>query len=37
MLKHILNSDKNLPSNIDVSSIKKIAEDLTYRVYKKNK
>ena len=28
---------KNLPSNIDVSSIKKIAEDLTYRVYKKNK
>lgn len=35
MLKHILNSDKNLPSNIDVSSIKKIAEDLTYRVYKK--
>ena len=35
MLRHILISDKNLPQNIDVSSLKKITEDLTYVIYKK--
>lgn len=35
MLKHILISDKNLPSNIDVSSIVKISDDLTYKICKK--
>lgn len=35
MLKHILVSDKNLPSNIDVSSIRKMANDLTYKICKK--
>lgn len=35
MLRHVLISDKNLPQNIDVNSIKKIAKDLTYVIYKK--
>jgi hypothetical protein len=35
MLKHILISDRNLPSNIDVKSLTKISEELTYTISKR--
>lgn len=37
MLKHILVSDKNLPSNIDLSTLRKIGKDRTYSISKKIK
>lgn len=37
MLKHILVSDKNLPSNIDINTLKKIGKDCTYTINKKIK
>lgn len=35
MLKHILVSDKNLPSNINLSTLRKIGKDCTYSINKK--
>ena len=37
MLRHILISDRNLPSNINVSSLKKISDDLAYEICKRKK
>lgn len=35
MLKHVLVSDKNLPSNIDLNTLRKIGKDCTYSISKK--
>ena len=35
MFRHVLISDRNLPQNIDIESLRKVAEDLTYVIYKK--